>query len=122
MNKTIITLIVGIATMLAVPAGVAGDGYSSWIYEQNAEPNVPGWDEDATRMWQGPNQEAKDRIYFDAIIDTWFAPYTPHANPEGFAVRNYGFELFHAYLGVWRDCNGDGFIGDSVTGKHSSPV
>ncbi|MHB8606293.1 MAG: hypothetical protein ACYDCK_13670 [Thermoplasmatota archaeon] len=73
-----------------------------------------------TAMWQfandGKTQPMKERIYFDGIF---LSDTTVGADPnlDGGRVTDPAEGYFMAFLGYWRDCNADGYIGN-----HAAPL
>lgn len=106
-----------IALALMITPAIAGAvPWRAGALDQLAEPNTPP-DTDSTLMWSDANQAATDKIYFDAIIDREGFTGTPWVRPAGTNFRGYVTTYFHAFLGYWRDCNMDGFVGDATTGS-----
>ncbi|MDX1612236.1 MAG: hypothetical protein R3185_07690, partial [Candidatus Thermoplasmatota archaeon] len=114
-----------VVTVAMVPVATAG--WRNWVYDGNEEPTVgdpalESWDYDSSKMWQDANQGADDQVYFDLVIDNTLFPFVPHLNPDGWQTRQYVVTVPHFYLGYWRDCNGDSFIGDATTGAIHYPA
>ena len=80
------------------------------------EPNAP---EDGLTQWaDAPPSDGEARVYFDAVLVQRPVPAGAHALAgEAGAV----YEVV-AYLGVWRDCDGDGMVGLGALGLLEYPV
>ncbi|MHB8606344.1 MAG: hypothetical protein ACYDCK_13930 [Thermoplasmatota archaeon] len=125
MNKVLIGIVALAMVATAVPMALA------YGFDPTSEPNfsakVHGVSGDI--MNKRSDFTTGDHVYFDAFIvscPTWLAcPSQPNQNFEnptgrlnspGFAMTTY------AYLGLWRDCNKDGFIGDGADGLSVYPA
>ena len=100
-----ILLALAAAAMLAAPTGVA-----QWSSFGDREPTTPY--DDASFMFPDPTVSGTLRkVYFNAF----FSMYAPGPNPNvaSLGTRNevVPIETPWAILGVWRDCNGDGYVG-----------
>lgn len=89
--------------LLAVSSGAA----ASWSVHGSVEPDT-SWDAGSGRMWQNAPDGTGAPIYFDVVAN---------AGPSGQNPNEIGTRLhppattYGAFLGVWRDCSHDGFIG-----------
>ena len=106
--------IVPLATLVVAAAFVAPAATASWMSYGSFEPDTP--QDVPAFMWQEPPGVEKDRIYFNVYTTTT----TADANPNLGALRSrhevVGTESHTAVLGIWIDCNGDGYIGMLETG------
>ena len=100
----VLTLLVAIPAVQAY--GIRGDDEPSTLRDA-----TDGY------MWTTPNKAAVNKVYFNGFSGTYVG-YTvgssTSVNPN-FATldgghQNYPYRAF-AMLGIWRDCNNDGFVG-----------
>ncbi|MDX1611017.1 MAG: hypothetical protein R3185_01525, partial [Candidatus Thermoplasmatota archaeon] len=93
------------------PLAPGSAAWRSSIHEANGEPStgLPDagrGDFDPEAMWQVPNdgrhEPVADRIYLDAVVDTFVHPHTPAPKPAETSPRNYVLWYMHAFLGTWR--------------------
>lgn len=149
-SKLVIALVAFTMLTVALPTAVTqvqpvnpdwedpdGWGVSNYV---TPEPNFGDedkgtFDYDDTKMWQDPatlevldengNDQidaGEDRIYYDFVIDTDPAGvpgYTDESN--NIAPGLWPEAIYMGYLGFWRDCNGDNFIGDLETLRMQYP-
>jgi hypothetical protein len=109
MNIRVTTL--ALAVMLAVPIGAAWSGKGSY------EPDT-SYDKTGPYMWQTADTGANtgNRVYFNAYTQQ-NTGYSTHGFDLGFNLATAQFARpswpgnLAALLGVWKDCNKDGFIG-----------
>ncbi|HEX9815577.1 MAG TPA: hypothetical protein VGB18_01240, partial [Candidatus Thermoplasmatota archaeon] len=116
MQRSLILLSALALIVPVVPTATAD--WQSWVYDGNAEPNTAAdADHASSFMWED-GSPTEDRIIFDAIIDHNFLafPIITQPNADGSRIKPYGTVFFHAYLGYWRDCNDDGFVGTALLG------
>lgn len=96
-------------TVPLVPTSASLPPPSAKGWNWDREPNT---DQDwaAGLMWSSPTVDAsRTRVYLDAYLVQ--LPGGDHSVPGAPGVT---FEIV-AYFGVWRDCNGDGFMGDAAS-------
>ena len=104
---------VALAAVLCAPAGVA----AGWGSYGSAEPDTH-YDRDGGTMWTDAPGATSDRVYFNV-----YAAQGPDnvaaVNSATLGSRLFGSPLyatFDALLGVWADCNHDGYVGLGDTG------
>ena len=99
-------IVVLLTAPLALAYGIRGD-------------NEPSTRLDATDgyMWTTVNKAAVNKVYFNGFSGTYLgytAGYSTSINPNFASVggghQNYPYRAF-AMLGIWRDCNNDGYVG-----------
>ena len=107
------SLALALCALLAAPAAAEWYAYGSF------EPDTP-YDSPAF-MWQEPPPPGAQRVYFNGFA------MSPSATPAGKPGINPNVAMLHtqiepfaserhvALLGVWVDCNGDGYIGLAET-------
>lgn len=102
---------VALAMVLVAGAPFAA---AAWGVKGEMEPSTSRDAQDGF-MFPGPDQSASSgrRVYFNGFMGTW-AYYSTHVSPNAAALRSaiqpYPSEAW-AFMGVWKDCNLDGFIG-----------
>ena len=115
-NVIAITLV---AALAAVP--MAG----AWSVDGGWEPDTQR-DLDDDYMWTEPDtSESGERVYFNVVQNTFTGlPFNPNTAITKSAIRNAPIQSFHAYLGIWKDCNADGYIGlaDGAIGEYRSEL
>ena len=95
-------------TLIAVALLAAPTGLAQWSSYGDREPNTPY---DKTNfMFQDPTVSGAPRIYFNAFATTWTFV-NPNVAALGTRQENAPIESNFAILGIWRDCNGDNYIG-----------
>lgn len=106
-NRTILLLIVA---TLAMPAATA-----AWGAKGDSEPNHL-LDQDGY-MFASPNVEKLRKVYFNGFSGACVGyfpcastSFNPNVGSLGTQIINYPYQAY-AMLGVWRDCNRDGFVG-----------
>ncbi len=129
LTKRWMALAVAVAMVLSPLVATAGAQWTAWNPDAEPEPDTGNaaedlGDYDSDYMHQGP-ASSDSEIYFDAILDKNSFPFV--TSPNAYAdtelgtvdtdLRNFGISYFHAMLGYWQDCNGDGFIGLEETGQ-----
>ena len=98
-----------IVLALGSPAAVA-----AWGVKGHLEPSTSR-DRDDGYMWSDPDQAAGGarKVYFNGFMGA-YAVYATHFSPNaaaaGTAIQPYPAEAW-GVLGVWKDCNKDGYIG-----------
>ena len=117
--RRIVPITIAAVLMLAVPSTLAG-----WTSYGDAEPSTH-YDKDVSWMQPDPNLEHGQKLLY---FNGWYANYIALVNPNvgAFETRNeaMGVESPSAILGVWVDCNGDGYIGlaEGALREYSSEV
>ena len=62
-------------------------------------------------MWQDPDiSPTGSKVYFSAYSTMYPTPFNPNSGTTGSHILQYPTDI-HAILGVWKDCNKDGYIG-----------
>lgn len=107
-KHTILTLVV--AAVAAMPAAGA-----TWYVHGSYEPDTIS-DKDNGFMWETPDTDPNPntrKIYFNAVPNLYFSGVNPNVGTPGAGTRVWTtpVQTYGAYLGVWKDCNADGFIG-----------
>ena len=105
MRYRTVIITVMVAIMLAAPlANATWRGRGFW------EPDTLRDVQEGT-VWTDPDtSEAGAKVYFTAYSGLYVV--TPNANvgATGASIMTYPTSI-HAMLGVWKDCNGDGYVG-----------
>ena len=100
------TIAIAAAVLMTAPATAEWYAYGSF------EPDTKY---DLTTMFVDPPAPSESRVYFHAMPTTSYSTITRPVNPNVGALKTQieplGVEYHNAYLGVWQDCNGDGYIG-----------
>ncbi|HET6403327.1 MAG TPA: hypothetical protein VFH78_01665 [Candidatus Thermoplasmatota archaeon] len=105
---------------LALVALLTGSATATWYSFGTFEPDT-SYDSEAW-MWQEPPQPGQQRVYFNVLTTGFSATPSgrPAANPNvgllHMQVETVTLERHAGYLGVWVDCNGDGYIGMAESG------
>lgn len=89
--------------LAAMPGAVA------WSFHGDAEPSTAE-DLQGGYMWPDSGDDAGPRIYFNVVAEASSTGQNPNDALVGATVPNPD-PTFVAYLGVWRDCNHDGYLG-----------
>lgn len=111
-QRTPLILSVVLAALLAAPTSNAGWGaYGSF------EPDT-SFDAGSLRMWTGADSTSNTplRIYFDLFQTQASTTLAPNSAALGTRLHAQPLSQFHALLGVWKDCDRDGYIGNGATG------
>ncbi len=107
MNRRILSLTLVAIMALGLPAASA-----EWKGMGDAEPNTRH-DTVGYNTYE-PNTDpshSSNKVYFNAFITESLTSFNPNVAATGsqiYTVPNYNFE---AALGVWKDCNNDGYMG-----------
>ncbi|MHB8603963.1 MAG: hypothetical protein ACYDCK_01810 [Thermoplasmatota archaeon] len=111
-------------TLVASPSLASG-----WSGGPVSEPNTrfDRSPDGQSSMWQfandGKTRAITERVYFDAVAMHSFeglVNFDP--NPDGGRTPSPVETTFMAFLGYWRDCNADGYIGDHSVGLDVYPT
>lgn len=104
-----------LAVVLAVPTGAA------WSFSGSFEPDTPD-DVTGGRMWADADtsrNDAERRVYFNVFPGDGTTLGAARPNPNVGAAESRvlpsGFMMMTGILGVWKDCNEDGYIGMAET-------
>jgi len=106
-------LLAATAALVSAPASATWYGYGT--FEPNTPYDTKEW------MFQDPPVSGQ-RVYFNVITASQYSTVNgkPSVNPNvgilHSQVEPAGVERHYAQLGVWLDCNGDGYIGMAETG------
>ena len=108
-TKTALALLA--VSALTVPAA------AEWSMFGSFEPSTPY--DDRTWMHADPPLAGEQKVYFNAISGSHYPPAStlgkPYVNPNlgllQSQIEPFGLEYHVAFLGVWTDCNGDGYVG-----------
>ena len=97
-------------TLAAVVLLVAPTAFATWADFGDREPSTPF--DTSSFMFPDPTVSGAPRVYFNAFT-TSYAGYDVNPNVAALGTRNEAVPIESAYavLGVWRDCNGDGYMG-----------
>lgn len=106
------------ATMLASSAGAV------WRAGGEYEPNTQ---EDLIRgmMWTEPDTSPSDAdafVYFNAYPTEYPVATNPNSAELGSRIQVVGAREYLAMLGVWKDCNGDGYVGQMESALWDYPA
>ncbi|MEA3198667.1 MAG: hypothetical protein QOE90_95 [Thermoplasmata archaeon] len=111
MNRIVMFCAVAVAAAMCVPAGVA-----SWGSWGGSEPNTK-YDDGSYNYLSAPGS-ATDHVYFNTFEVGLLAGAPANPAPGlGSRLQPAVTESWAALMGVWVDCNGDGFIGLATTGQ-----
>ena len=103
-QKLLLTL--GVAMLLAVPAASA-----TWYVHGTFEPDT-AQDQAGGQMYTDPDTSfAGRKAYFNVWADEDVIGVNPNSGAAGSAVFTTPNIRFSGMLGVWKDCNQDGFVG-----------
>jgi hypothetical protein len=122
MIRSLKILAVVAAALMAMPAAMA-TWYSFGSFE-------PDYEEDAVKglMWREPPgfESPGKQVYFNVYVTSTEGQSFTGVNPNvGLLETRFdatGNQYFTALLGVWRDCNGDGYIGLAESAVHEYRV
>lgn len=89
---------------LLAPSAVA------WGLKGSNEPDTPH-DRDDGYMWPSPYVGPQRRVYFNVVAEVSPVGVNPNVGALGTRIRPAPHVSYEAFLGVWRDCNGDGYLG-----------
>ena len=107
MNRSMKTLIALAAAALVAPMGSA-----TWMFGGSYEPNTAY--DTADWMFQDPPGAGDNKVYFSGFTQyytlTEVGP-NPNVGLLETRIEISNAEYNEAFLGVWKDCNGDGYIG-----------
>jgi hypothetical protein len=90
---------------------------AAWSFRDDAEPSTQ-LDRSGDFMWTGEN--APGRVYFDVVAQASVSGQNPNDALLGARIPPPD-PSYTAYLGVWRDCNGDGYLGTALGGLLDYP-
>lgn len=96
-----------LAVLIALPVSAASWG-GRGFYEPDTQLDV-----DEGFMYLVPDQSSDTgvrQVYFSIYSGFYVATANANSAVVGSSVMNYPSNV-HAFLGVWKDCNGDGYIG-----------
>lgn len=103
------------AVLLLAVSALAAPAAASWGAKGSHEPDTV-FDEGAGMMWADPDQDPNPhlrRVYFNGYLAST-AVFPNAVNPNSATLRSghqaYPFQAY-ALLGVWKDCNRDGYVG-----------
>lgn len=95
-----------VLVLLLSPAALA------WTGPGGAEPDT---EPDLDAMWlDADDGVGAARVYFDAFAATPRAVVNPNAQTDG-SVALAPAVQYHAILGLWKDCDRDGYVGTAMT-------
>lgn len=90
--------------LAAAPSGIA-----SWSVNGQTEPNSqldhPSW------MFTDPDRSGSNKVFFNGLLIHAYTGANPNLGALGGSLVVPGQQFAFAYLGLWRDCNGDGYVG-----------
>lgn len=118
-----------VALSLALTLMFASTATAQWYMHGGYEPDTPYDTRDW--IWQDAPGSATDRVYFGVISGYNAAVISfgkPTINPNVGLLRTHvetpTLEVQHGFLGVWVDCNGDGYMGlaESALREYSSAL
>ena len=108
--RTRFTPILLLVVLLSAPL-VAAYGFRGDVEPSTKRDGTDGY------MWTTPNTAPANKVYFNGFSGTYVgytAGITTSVNPNvaalGSAHQNYPYRAW-ALLGIWRDCNNDGYVG-----------
>ena len=118
-----------LALAIAVAALMSQPAAAEWFAHGNYEPDTPY--DTAQWMWQDAPGSATNRLYFSVISGYNAAVISfgkPTINPNVGVIHTRTetptLEIQHGFLGVWVDCNKDGYMGhfESALREYSSAL
>jgi hypothetical protein len=136
-SKTIVLAMAAVLVLTASPVALGGwrglDARNNLDGSQNGHLSaISGSDEpntkydDATHMYQTKNLDTKDKLYLDLSVQTISGVLAGLIIPHNWQLPSRHLidsnQIMYAFLGFWRDCNGDGYIGLSETGESEYPA
>ncbi|HEX2022470.1 MAG TPA: hypothetical protein VHH36_07135 [Candidatus Thermoplasmatota archaeon] len=95
----------------AVPAALA-----SWRGPGTIEPDTPQ-DAEAVGVYNfdkndvDPSESVR-KVYFNAFSTSYLTGFNPNTGAAGGTHVTPAVVHIHAHLGIWKDCNNDGYVGD----------
>ena len=97
------------AAMMLLPAAAA-----TWYGPGSYEPDTIY---DAQQPWMFPNPDVDPsdgtrKVYFNAFTTAYAVTVPYNSGTLGSRVREFPLLYYEAMLGVWKDCNKDGYIGN----------
>lgn len=98
--------------LVSPPTGTASghaDGGWGWRTHGSHEPDTV-WDT-PDLMWPDAPPPATSRVYFNAVLQVPSTGVSPNVAALGSAISPGSLVEAYAYLGVWNDCNNDGYVG-----------
>jgi hypothetical protein len=108
-NALVLAIVLVLAQPLAGAWGVAG----------TSEPDTT-YDAQSGRMWNAPDTTPDTlgvrQVYFDAFPMEYPLAVNPNSGTLGSRLALAPNVHYGAVLGVWKDCNADGFIGEADNG------
>jgi hypothetical protein len=98
---------IALAAMMSLPAGLS----AGWASYGSSEPDTH-YDRDGGYAWLSAPGASADHVYFNAYIAEGNGGIVaPNSATLGGHTETVGPGTWRALLGVWADCNHDGFIG-----------
>lgn len=94
-----------------------------WMFAGSHEPDNPTYDTPGF-MWQSPPPAGAKRVYFGVfsyISDVGSLGGNPNVGALQTQIEIPSDEYHEALLGVWTDCNGDGYVGMAETAVREYP-
>ncbi|HEX2021748.1 MAG TPA: hypothetical protein VHH36_03495 [Candidatus Thermoplasmatota archaeon] len=110
------------APALALALLLVAPAIPAWSVEGNEEPGTPQ-DVDHGMWLDAPDEvRVRDRVYFNVIANEAASPTRSETTTGGDLGLNAlpGMRVaphsasFTAWLGIWRDCDGDGYVGSAM--------
>lgn len=98
-------LAVALVVALSLPAAQA-----AWSGAGNAEPDTPE-DRTSGRMWADPDTQGLRKVYFSGYAALPPTSFHPNVGAVGTRMPVGPVSHHQALLGVWLDCNRDGYMG-----------
>ena len=111
-KKFIVTAVV--ALMAAVPAAGA------WSSQGAFEPDTLRDVQDGFMFLEPDTDpaESKEQVYFNLIQHAYVTSVNPNVGAAKTGIRSTPTQTLSAFLGVWKDCNADGYIGAAESAIH----
>ena len=114
------TIAIAVAALMSAPAT------AEWYAFGNFEPSTTY---DQSTMFVDPPNATESRVYFHVVTGTQEPLATfngdPGGNPNVGLLRTQiepaAIEYHDAFLGVWKDCNGDGYVGRAESALREYP-
>ncbi|MEA3199516.1 MAG: hypothetical protein QOE90_944 [Thermoplasmata archaeon] len=114
---------VTLSAVALAAAMVAPVGSATWAFYGATEPQGT-YNQNGGYMWGSAPGSATDRVYFHAVelMGVNSGAITPNSAALESRMSTVGDASWNAILGVWADCNHDGFIGLADSGVLEYPA
>lgn len=117
-TRTTLLLVVALLAASLVPLANAGHGERGWGHRGTNEPDTLH-DVVDNLMFEEHDTDGDAsvrKVYFNGQRVILFTSYNPNLAATGSRHQTPGETTFTAMLGIWKDCDGDGYVGASEYG------